>query len=273
MKRYIPYGEIMIVILNRTLRLKRVLMISFATVLFSVVPEIAFGQDLTGKEIIRKMDNLLWGSSSQGNFELQVETPRWTRTLKLRAWDKDRKKTFIRILGPAKEKGIGTLRIKYEMWNYLPSVEKIIKVPPSMMFQPWMGSDFTNDDIVKESSIVEDYEHEILGMEVIDGTEAFKVEALPKPEAPVVWGKIIYWVRKKDFVPLKEEFFSEKGELIRELRFSEIKQMGGRTIPTVWEMKPLKKKGKRTIFRIKEISYDIPIDDNIFSLENLRSPE
>jgi hypothetical protein len=248
------------------------------TVIYVIVfhvcfPLIAFGQELAGKEIIHKMDTLLWGRSSQGTFELRVETPRWKRTLKLKAWEKDRKKTFIRILGPAKEKGIGTLRIEYEMWNYLPAVEKIIKVPPSMMFQPWMGSDFTNDDIVKESSIVEDYEHEILGIEVHDGAEAYKIEALPKPNAPVVWGKIIYWVRKKDFVPLKEEFYSEKNELIRELRFSEIKQMGGRTIPTVWEMKPLKKKGKRTVFKINEISYDIPIDDAIFSLENLRRPE
>jgi outer membrane lipoprotein-sorting protein len=233
----------------------------------------AHGQQLTGKEIIKRMDSLLWGQSSYGNFELQIETQRWKRTLELRAWEKDRKKTFIRILGPAKEKGIATLRIEYEMWNYLPAVEKTIKVPPSMMFQPWMGSDFTNDDIVKESSIVEDYEHEILGIEDIDGADAYKIESLPKPEAPVVWGKIIYWVRKKDFVPLKKEFYSEKGERIRVLSFSEVKNMGGRTIPTVWEMKPLKKEGKRTVFKINEISYDIPIDDNIFSLENLRNPK
>jgi hypothetical protein len=231
------------------------------------------GQQLTGKEIIRNTDSLLWGKTSVGIFELRVETPHWKRTLRLKAWELDREKSFIRILEPSKERGISTLRIGYEMWNYLPSIERTIKVPPSMMFQPWMGSDFTNDDLVKESSIVKDYDHRVLGTEAPGGEKAYKVEALPKPDAPVVWGKILYWVRTKDFIPVKEEFFNEKGELVRVLTFSGIQRMGGRTIPTVWEMRPVKDEGKRTVFRIIEIRYDIPIDDEIFSLEHLRSPE
>jgi outer membrane lipoprotein-sorting protein len=245
-------------------------LIIIAGICVSFACKTAISQGLSGKDIIQKTDSLLRGDSSDGVYELQVETPRWKRTLRFRAWEKGRNKSFIRVLGPAKEKGISTLRIGYEMWNYLPSIERSIKVPPSMMFQSWMGSDFTNDDIVKESSIVNDYEHRLLGTEPLGTDTTYKVEAMPKRDAAVVWGKILFWVRIKDFIPLKEEFYSDKGDLIRVLSFSGIREMGGRTIPTVWEMRPVKEKGKRTIFRIVDIHFDIPISDDIFSLEHLR---
>lgn len=206
-----------------------------------------------------------------GTYEMTIKDPRWERTLKLKAWEmRKEKKSFIRILSPPKEKGIGTLKIGLEMWNYLPRVERIIKIPPSMMMQPWMGSDFTNDDLVKESSIVEDYLHRVIGEEKIGGFDAYRVEAVPKPDAPVVWGKILYWVRKKDFIPLKQEFYSERGELIRVMTFSEIKEMGGRVLPTYWEMVPVKKEGRMTTLRILEAEFDIPIPEEIFTLRNLK---
>lgn len=229
--------------------------------------------EISGKEIIKRMDRLLWSETSQGYYEMKIITPHWERTLKLRVFEKHRQKTFIRILSPPKERGVATLRIGYEMWNYLPSVERIIKIPPSMMLQAWMGSDFTNDDLVKESSIVNDYHHRRLAIERINGFSAYKVEALPKEDAPVVWGRILYWVRTGDFVPLREEFYNEKGELIRVLTFSDIREMDGRTIPTRWEMVPLKKKGRKTILRIIEIRFDSPIDDSIFTLRNLKSQD
>jgi outer membrane lipoprotein-sorting protein len=226
---------------------------------------------IDGKEIIRRMDQLIRGETGMGLYEMTIKDPRWERTLKLRAWEsREGKKTFIRILSPPKEEGIGTLKIGVEMWNYLPRVERTIKIPPSMMMQPWMGSDFTNDDLVKESSIVEDYVHRVMGKEKIDGFDSYQVEAVAKPDAPVVWGKILYWVRVEDFIPLKEEFYSEKGELIRVMTFSDIKEMGGRILPTYWQMVPVKKKGRMTTFRIIEVEFDIPIPDDVFTLRNLK---
>jgi len=228
-------------------------------------------EELTGKEIVKRADDLMRGNSLQGRYVMTVTTPGWTRRLELDVWEKGREKTFIRILSPAKESGISTLRIKESMWNYLPNVERTIKIPPSMMLQPWMGSDFANDDLVKESSIIDDYDHTILAEEDMGGNISYKIELIPKPEAAVTWGKIIYWVRKNDFVPLKEEYYKENGELIKILEYSEIKKMNDRSIPVIWKMTPVKKEGCRTVIEVADVKYDLPIGDPIFTMENLKN--
>lgn len=162
------------------------------------------------------MDLLLRGDSSFGAYRMTITDPDWQRTVTLNAWEnRVEDKTFIEILAPAKEAGIVTLNIDYEMWNYLPRVERVVKIPPSMMFQPWMGSDFTNDDLMKASSIVTDYAHGIVAEENLAGYPAYKVELVPRPDAPVVWGRILAWVRQADSMPLRQEFFAEDGELTR----------------------------------------------------------
>lgn len=229
-------------------------------------------QEPSAHEIVDRVEVLLWGRTVQGDYEMTIITPRWQRTLELRAWMDRPKRSFIRILEPAKEKGIGSLRIGAEMWNYLPNVERTIKIPPSMMLQPWMGSDLTNDDLVKSSSVIDDYTQKILREEALGGTPAYVLELIPKPDAEVVWGKILYWVRKTDFIPLKQEFFSERGELVRTMTFSEVKSMGGRTIPTRWELRPAGKPGNMTTFVIKSAQYDKPIADDVFTQRNLQKP-
>ena len=249
--------------------MRRLSLIIFSLILIST-PVISEAELIDGKEIIRRMDLLMRGNTSSGVYEMTIRDPGWERTLRLRVWEKRKeKKTFIRILSPPKEEGIGTLKIGFEMWNYLPKVEKTIKVPPSMMMQAWMGSDFTNDDLVKESSIVEDYVHRVIREVKIEGFDAYQIEAVPRPDAPVVWDKILYWVRKGDYVPLRQEFYSEKGELIRVMTFSEIKAMGGRVIPTLWQMRPIKKPGRETTLRVIAVEFNQPIDDEIFTLRNL----
>ena len=229
-------------------------------------------QDPDGREIVDRSEKLLWGKTFQGELEMSVATPRWQRTLTLRAWIERPRQSFIRILSPAKEAGIGSLRIGSEMWNYLPKVERTIKIPPSMMLQPWMGSDFTNDDLVKESSVVDDYVHHILRTEPAAGATAYVIEATPKPDAAVVWGKIVFWVRMSDFVPLREEFYSERGELVRVLTFSDVRQLDGRTVPTRWEMRPRDKPGNVTTVVLKGARYDQAIDPETFSQRNLQKP-
>ncbi|HSA69448.1 MAG TPA: outer membrane lipoprotein-sorting protein [Burkholderiales bacterium] len=228
----------------------------------------AVAQEPSGREILDRVENLLWGKTVQGEYEMTITTPRWQRTLALRAWMERPKRSFIRILAPAKEKGIGSLRIAAEMWNYLPNVERTIKIPPSMMLQPWMGSDFTNDDLVKSSSLIDDYSHQILREE---GT-AYVLELIPRPDAAVVWGKILYWVRKSDFIPLKEEFHDERGTLVRVMTFSDVKLMGGRQIPTRWQLRPTDKPGNSTTLLIKSAVYDRPIDPEVFTQRNLQKP-
>ena len=241
-----------------------------AALLSLVLAGPAPAQDLTGRDILDQVEKLLWGQTMQGSFEMSVTTPRWQRTLELRVWMDRPERSFIRILSPAKEAGIGSLRIKSEMWNYLPSIERTIKIPPSMMLQPWMGSDFTNDDLVKESSVVDDYSHRILGIEQADGAPVYRIEAIPKPEAAVVWGKLVYRVRKADFVPLGTEYYSERGELVRTMVYGNVRPIGGRTIPTRWEMRPTNRPGNLTVILLKDAQFDGPIDSEVFSLRNLQ---
>lgn len=226
--------------------------------------------DPTGRELVAHVEQLLWGKTNQGVAEMTVTTPRWERKLNMRFWMDRPNRTFIRIAAPPKEAGIGSLRIRAEMWNYLPAVERVIKIPPSMMLQPWMGSDMTNDDLVKESSAVEDYVHTLLGTEETDGVKVYRVHSAPKSEAAVVWGKIIYKIRVADRLPYKQEYYDERGELIRVLTFSEVRELGGRTIPTRWEMRPLAKPQNKTVFVLKQMTFNQTISEDIFSLRNLQ---
>jgi len=227
-------------------------------------------QSSEGRDILDKVEKLLWGSTVQGEYEMTIVTPRWQRTLGLRLWMDRPRRSFVRIITPAKEAGIGSLRIGTEMWNFLPNVERIVKIPPSMMLQPWMGSDFTNDDLVKESSILDDYTHKVIATVQLDGAAVVQVEAVPKPDAAVVWGRIVYWVRRVDTMPLKQEFFSERGERVRVLSFADVRQVGGRILPTRWEMRPDAKPGNSTTVVLKEATFDRPVDDEIFSQRNLQ---
>ena len=229
-------------------------------------------QEPTGHDILDRVENLLWAKTLRGQYEMSIVTPRWQRTLAMRVWMDRPRRSFIRIEAPAKEAGIGSLRIGSEMWNYLPSVERTIKIPPSMMLQPWMGSDFTNDDLVKESSILDDYTQRVLGTPVVDGEVVYQVEAVPKPDAAVVWGRILYWVRKSDFMPLKQEFFNERGELVRVMSFSDVRNVGGRRLPTRWEMRPVAKPGNVTTVLLKDAVFNPPIDDEVFTQRNLQKP-
>lgn len=222
-----------------------------------------------GREIVEKLEQLLWADTMQGEFDMRIVTPRWERTLSLRVWMDRPKRSFVRVLAPAKEAGIGSLRIGDEMWNYLPAVERTVKIPPSMMLQPWMGSDFTNDDLVKQSSAIDDYVQAVASRDTVDGQLLWKVEALPRPEAAVVWGRIVYWVHG-DFIPVKEEFYSDRGELVRVMTFSDVRPVGGRAIPTRWDMRPLGKPGHSTTIVVKDAKYNVALDEEIFTQRNLQ---
>ena len=234
-----------------------------------LVPVVLAAQEISGRDVVDRAEKALWGKTVQAQLTMTVTTPRWQRTLELQSSMDRPRRSFIRILAPAKEAGIGSLRIGTEMWNYLPAVERTIKIPPSMLTQSWMGSDFTNDDLVKESSLVDDYTQRVVGADSAGGAAAYVVELLPKPEAAVVWGRIVFRVRKADFLPVREEFYDERGTLVRVMTFSDVRLLGGRTIPTKWELRSITKPGNFTTIVMKSATYDAPIADEVFTQRNL----
>lgn len=234
--------------------------------LFGMLP----AGDETASDIIEKAEQLMRGKTMQGVYEMQVVHPDWQRSVRFEFFSEGKNKAFIHILEPARERGIKFLKIDNEMWQYIPRVNRVIKIPPSMMMQSWMGSDFTNDDLVKESSIATDYTHKLLGDEQIDGFDAYKIELTPRPKAAVVWGGVIEWVRKSDYVPLRADFYNERGERVRTLTYSEIKKMDDRVIPTRMELTLEKEPGNRTILLLEQVEFNKPIPNRVFTQQNLR---
>jgi outer membrane lipoprotein-sorting protein len=156
------------------------------------------------------------------------------------------------------------------MWNWVPNIERMIKIPPSMMMQSWMGSDFTNDDLVRESSLAKDYEHKLLTEEKMAGYDSYKIELIPKEDAPVVWGKVVMWISKIDYLWLKGEYYDEDGILVNTEILSDIKMMGNRKMPTRLEMIPSDKPGQKTVLIFKNIEFDVKIDESFFSQQNMK---
>ncbi len=229
----------------------------------------SYSYAITADEIIKRVESNLNGETAEMEISMEIFTSRTSRTMKMKSYSVGDEKSFIKITYPKKDQGITFLKIDKGMWQYVPKIEKIIKIPASMMLQSWMGSDFTNDDLVKEGSFVEDYQHQLLGEREVSGTPTFAVELLPKPEAAVVWGKVIYCVRKSDLAPQLIEYFDEQGELVRRLEYSDFQQVGGRVIPTTWQMIPADKPGKKTTIVVRQVEYDQPIDSEIFTRRNL----
>jgi outer membrane lipoprotein-sorting protein len=228
------------------------------------------GDDAKIRKVLKKMDELYRSNSSTATVEMEITTPYWQRTLKMDFWSLGMKKTFIRILAPKKEHGTATLRVDNEMWNFLPKTDKVIKVPPSMMMGSWMGSDFTNDDLVKEYTFMEDYTFE---MTTFDNPEAgmMYIKCTPKEGRPIVWGHIILGIQDADLIPIWYKYYDEKGKLMREMLYKEVKEFSGRKIPAVMELVPTNKKGNKTVIRYLKATFDQKIDKKIFSLRNLRT--
>lgn len=226
-------------------------------------------QTPSAKEIIRKADERLRGNSSYAELTMQIIRPEWKRTMTMKSWSKGTKYALVYIVAPAKDKGTVSLKIGNEMWNWLPSIERSIKVSPSMMMQSWMGSDFTNDDLIRQSSIVEDYTHRLIGRETFQDTDCYKIELIPKPEAPVVWGKIVAWVTVKEYNQLKVEYYDEDGTLINVMTGYDLKMLDGRLLPTRWEMVPANEQGHKTVMTYNSIDFNIPLEDGFFSKQNM----
>ena len=241
------------------------------TILILLVPDSA-AQSLTATDIVRKADEKFNGEkSSLMIMSMTIIRPSWQRTVEFKSWSMGRDYALTLITAPARDAGQTFLKRATEMWNWNPSISRLIKLPPSMMSQGWMGSDYTNDDLLKESSVVSDYTHEIAGEERIIGRDCYRIKMLAREEAAVVWGHQIRWIDKTDFLVLKAELFDEDGILVRTEIGSEIKTMDGRMIQTRIELLPADEPGNKTIISIKDIKFNIPLQESFFSQQNMKS--
>jgi outer membrane lipoprotein-sorting protein len=233
-------------------------------------PSILGAASLSPKEILDKVDDLYRGSSSEGRMTMVIVTAHWKRTLKLEFWSKGKEKSLIRILSPKKEKGTATLRAGNDIWNYLPKVKRVIKLPSSMMSASWMGSHFTNDDLVKESRMAEDYTFELTYEGKRDGLEILEISCHPKPDAAVVWGKVLVSVNKHNYMPLVIHYYDEDLEPARTMHFSEVADLGDRSLPTLMTVVPEDKPDEKTVVKYEKIAFDVDLSDRVFSIRSLQ---
>jgi len=238
--------------------------------LFIMIITINLYAQESAREIVKKSNNLIRSKSSYAEFTLKIIKPDWSREIEMKAWAIEPDYSMIYVTAPARDKGTVFLKRKQEVWNYIPTIQRTIKIPPSMMLQSWMGSDFTNDDLVRESSIVEDYEHSIVGEEEFEGYSCYKIELIPKPDAGVVWGKIIMLVSKKEYLQLKMDYYDEDETLVKTMQGSKIKELGGRVIPTYWEMIPVDDPGQKTVLIYNDVEFNKKIDTGFFSQQNMK---
>ncbi|MBT7995450.1 MAG: outer membrane lipoprotein-sorting protein, partial [Bacteroidetes bacterium] len=203
-------------------------------------------------------------------MSMTIVRKNWTRTVEMKSWTKGSDQAMIYITSPVKEKGQVFLKRGKEMWNWMPSIDRMIKIPPSMMMQGWMGSDFTNDDLVEQSSSVKDYKHTLLGKSIVREVLCYKIELIPKEDAPVVWGKIIMWITVDGFDTWAAEYYDEDNELVNVEKAYDIKTMGDRTIPTRIEIIPVGKKGEKTILQIIDMKFNEKLEDDFFSQQNMK---
>ncbi|HHK8471385.1 TPA: outer membrane lipoprotein-sorting protein [Vibrio parahaemolyticus] len=222
-------------------------------------------------DIVQKSDQAMRGKSSYSEATMEIVRPDWTRSMTMKSWTKGTELSLVLVTAPAKDKGSASLKRHREMWNWVPSIERIIKIAPSMLSQSWMGSDFTNDDLINQSSIVVDYQHALLGNDSFEGDKVWVIEATAKPDAPVVWNKVTLWISQSTYLQRKVEFYDEFDERVNVLTTYDVKELGGRKIATRMEMKPVDKPGNKTIFTTHQAQFDFDINDDFFSQQQMKS--
>lgn len=250
--------------------MKNKLLVFLSITLLGAGMSIVQAQDLSAREIIEKADQKMRGESSRGEMKMTIIRPTWTREMTMKMWSLGDDYSLILVTSPARDKGTAFLKRDQEIWNWQPTIDRVIKLPPSMMMQSWLGSDFTNDDLIRESSIVKDYHHSLTGSETVDGRACYRIEMMPKEEAAVVWGKVIVWIDKAEFIQLKTEFYDEDDYLVNTMLGKEIKMLGGKRLASVLEVIPADEEGHKTRIEYLELEFDISIDKSFFSVQNMK---
>mgnify|MGYP001822711493 FL=1 len=231
----------------------------------------AVGQELTADEIIRKAMDHYRGQTSHAQMSMVIHRPDWQREMGMKTWTEGDKRTLVRVTVPAKDAGNGTLSVDGNMWTYTPKINRVVKVPSSMMGQNWMGSDFSNKDISKDTDIIDQYDHELVGNYQQDGHYVYVIQSVPHEEAAVVWGKEVLHIRD-DWVMLEQQFWDQDDQLVKTLRTLEIREMDGREVAAVIRMSREGVEEEWTEVRTAAIDFDVELAENLFTLSNLRNP-
>jgi len=233
------------------------------------LPLTAVAAEVPIEELLDATDDVTRGASSHGTMSMQVKTDRYERTMKMEVWSRGTEESLIRILAPAKEKGVSTLKVGDNIWNYLPKIDRTLKIAGAAMSGAWMGSHISNDDLVKSSRLAEDFTWTVSEEPGPDGTGSWVIELVPRPDAPVVWGKVVVRIRH-DKQPEQIAYFDEKGRLVRTMRFLQIQEMSGRTFPTVMRVEPADAPGEFTQIQYEQMEFDVELPDRTFSLQALK---
>ena len=236
-----------------------------------VTPTPGHGEDRDGRAIVKDAIDHWRGQSSYTEMTMIIHRPDWQRSMTMRAWTMGDDHSLVRVIEPAKDRGNGTLTDKKSMWSYSPKINRVIKVPSSLMGQSWMGSDFSNKDIARADDIIDEYEHTILKVEEVDGVSVYEIESIPHEDAAVVWGREVLRIRK-DHVVLEHSFYDQDGKLVKSLKSMEIIEMGGRTIASRQRMSKADKPDEWTEVEINDVEYEIELKESLFTLSNLRNP-
>ncbi len=223
------------------------------------------------EDIIRAAMDHWRGVTSYSDMSMVIHRPDWQRSMSMQAWTEGDERSLVRVTAPPRDAGNGTLLIDTNMWTYTPKINRVIKVPSSMMSQSWMGSDLTNKDIAKSTEIIDQYDHRLLEEKEVDGHRAWVIESIPHEEAAVVWGREV-WTIRDDYVMLEQQFWDQDGILVKALVTREIRELGGRTVATVMRMQEVDKPGQWTEIAVADARFDIELPPGLFTLSNLRNP-
>ncbi len=218
------------------------------------------------RQLIKDIEDMYRADSSIAELEMRIETPHYQRTMSMYSESLGTEKAFIRLLSPKKDRGISTLKVGKEMWNYFPKINKVIKVPPSMMMGSWMGSDFTNDDLVKETTLIDEY-----SLSLDESGELYRITLIPLEKTVTVWGKMEITIRKDNLYPVQRLFYDDEGTKVRVMTYRDPKNFGNQTLPSVMEMVPLNKAGHRTLVIYKTLELNASnVQQETFTLRHLK---
>ncbi|MDH3777297.1 MAG: outer membrane lipoprotein-sorting protein [Gammaproteobacteria bacterium] len=239
--------------------------------LLLALPAVSAGEERDATQIVRDAVNHWRGLTSYTEMTMVIHRPDWERSMTMQAWTKGDDRSLVRVMEPKKDRGNGTLTDDNSMWTFSPKINRVIKVPSSMMGQSWMGSDFSNKDISRADDIIDQYAHTILATSEEEGITVYRIESIPNEDAAVVWGSEVLTIRE-DHVVLEHAFFDQDGELVKTLRSLEIAEMGGRTIAKRQRMVKTDEPDEWTEIAVIDVQYELDLKDSVFTLSNLRNP-
>ena len=244
---------------------RRSIVLLISLFMLVVMPQIGSAEELDPTLIIDRMIDAMRGDSSYAEMTMRIERPRYTREVSMRSWSKGRNATLVLITAPARDRGTVYLMRDNDIWTYDPRIDRTTRLPSSMLAQSWMGSDFTNDDLIRDSDPVKDYQHRFVRTEERQGYQSYVIDMIPRPESPIVWGRVRVWVSSSNYLQLRAEHYDQRDDLINTMEFDQIARFGDRDVPTRITVAPADKDDERTVLTYQDVAFDIDIDDGFFS--------